>query len=323
MAGAYYNEFDPKAAAWLRALIAEGLIAPGEVDSRSIAEVQPNDLEGYTQCHFFAGIGGWSLALRRAMWPDARPVWTGSCPCQPFSLAGKQAGFDDSRHLWPEFRRLISERRPATVFGEQVASASDWLRLVRGDLEALDYAVGAMPIEAASAGADHLRDRFWFVGDYQGDRRGERRPEHEVRRGRSTAAGDGGMVYAESERRDGRQDASGPPVRPGLEAASGVGLADTDRNASDPGRGNPGEVRGLSEAERQPEHGAALSGGSGEQYGWAIGADGKARRVKPGVRLLVNGFPSRVGLLRGFGNAIDPRPAAAFIKAADEAMSTI
>lgn len=319
---ALYNENDRYCCDWLSNLMDAGLITPGKIDDRSIHEVAPDDVAGFNRVHFFAGIGGWDYALNLAGWKESE-VWTGSCPCQPFSLAGKQAGFDDSRHLWPEFRRLISERRPATVFGEQVASASDWLRLVRGDLEALDYAVGAMPIEAASAGADHLRDRFWFVGDYQGDRRGERRPEHEVRRGRSTAAGDGGMVYAESERRDGRQDASGPPVRPGLEAASGVGLADTDRNASDPGRGNPGEVRGLSEAERQPEHGAALSGGSGEQYGWAIGADGKARRVKPGVRLLVNGFPSRVGLLRGFGNAIDPRPAAAFIKAADEAMSTI
>lgn len=52
------------------------------------------------------------------------------------------------------------------------------------------------------------------------------------------------------------------------------------------------------------------------EFEWVLGADGKARRVKPGVRLLVDGFPNRVGLLRGFGNAIDPRPAAAFIKAA-------
>src|SRR5512147_3187208 len=99
---AYYNEFDPFAAAWLRELIKAGHIADGDVDERSIVDVQPADLVGFTQCHFFAGIGGWSLALRLAGWPDDRPVWTGSCPCQPFSQAarGRQhRRTDESRHL--------------------------------------------------------------------------------------------------------------------------------------------------------------------------------------------------------------------------------
>lgn len=61
---AYYNEFDPDAAAWLRSLIRRGLIPAGDVDERSIEDVCPTDLRGYTQCHFFAGIGGWPLALR-------------------------------------------------------------------------------------------------------------------------------------------------------------------------------------------------------------------------------------------------------------------
>jgi DNA (cytosine-5)-methyltransferase 1 len=63
---AYYNEHDPFAAAWLRELIADGLIAPGEVDERSIEDVRPDELAGFVQCHFFAGIGVWSLALRQA-----------------------------------------------------------------------------------------------------------------------------------------------------------------------------------------------------------------------------------------------------------------
>jgi len=169
----YYNEHEPYAAAWLRNLIGAGLIAPGDVDERDICEVRATDLDGYIQCHFFAGIGGWSYALRLAGWPDDRPVWTGSCPCQPFSVAGRKKGFDDPRHLWPVWRGLIAERHPATVFGEQVADASDWIALVHGDLEAMDYAVGCLPIEAACADADHLRDRYWFVADSQC---AERRP---------------------------------------------------------------------------------------------------------------------------------------------------
>ena len=121
---AYYNEFDPAAAEWLRWLIAHGHIAPGVVDSRSITEVQPDDLIGFTQCHFFAGIGGWSYAARLAGWPDDRPLWTGSCPCQPFSVAGKGGGVDDARHLWPDFFRLIRECRPPVIWGEQVSAAA-------------------------------------------------------------------------------------------------------------------------------------------------------------------------------------------------------
>lgn len=181
---AYYNEKDPYAAQWLRNLAEAGHIAPGYVDERPIEAVSADDLRGYGQCHFFAGIGGWSLALRLAGWPDGRPVWTGSCPCQPFSSVGERKGFDDPRHLWPRWQRLIAERRPAVVFGEQSSQAVEWLRLVRGDLEAMDYAMGATPIEAASAGAHQLGDRFWFVAtanvaQLRGQSPARQQPEHE------------------------------------------------------------------------------------------------------------------------------------------------
>ena len=164
--GAYYNEFNPEAAHMLRALIADGHVAPGDVDERSIEEVQPDDLQGYTQHHFFAGIGGWSMALRLAGWSDDRPVWTGSCPCQPFSSAGRQKGKDDPRHLWPTWLRLIREYRPATIFGEQVegAIAHGWLDDVYEGLEGEGYAVGAAVLPASSVGAPHQRKRLWFVG---------------------------------------------------------------------------------------------------------------------------------------------------------------
>ncbi|WP_044856903.1 DNA cytosine methyltransferase [Enterobacter ludwigii] len=174
---AYYNEIDPFAAQWLRNLIAGGHIAPGEVDERSIEDVTPDDLRGFTQCHFFAGIGVWSHSLRLAGWPDDKPVWTGSCPCQPFSAAGKGDGFADERHLWPHFFHLISERRPEHVFGEQVAAgnANAWFDLVQADLEGMGYAFGLVPFAAAGVGAPHIRERAYWVANTNSiisDRRG-------------------------------------------------------------------------------------------------------------------------------------------------------
>ena len=177
---AYYNEIDPLKAEVLREAIKVGAIAPGDVDERSIANVRPGDIAGYTQCHFFAGGGFWSLALRYAGWPDDRPVWTGSCPCPSFSAAGKGAGFNDPRHLWPHWFRLIAECRPPVLFGEQVGAAigHGWFDLVHTDLEAQDYAVGAAVLGACSVGAPHIRQRLFFCADTECLRRGGRRFDH-------------------------------------------------------------------------------------------------------------------------------------------------
>ncbi|QTD90795.1 DNA cytosine methyltransferase [Burkholderia anthina] len=200
---AYYNEIDPYAAQWLRNLIAAGHIAPGDVDERSIEDVRPDDLRAYEQCHFFAGIGVWSHALRRAGWPDDRPVWTGSCPCQPFSAAGKGLGFDDERHLWPHWYWLIGERQPVAVLGEQVASAAGlgWLDRVFADLEDAHYACGAVDLCARRVGFPIRRPRLFFVADANRQRqprqpqsnRGAHEPEQQASRRRdlgrcSTAA---------------------------------------------------------------------------------------------------------------------------------------
>lgn len=166
----YYNEIEDYCADWLRNLIRAGHLPAGDVDTRSIEDVHPDDLRGYTQCHFFAGIGGWPLALRLAGWPDDRPVWTGSCPCQPFSAQGLRAGLADERHLWPHFFRLIRECRPASVHGEQVetAIAHGWLDVVFDDLEGEGYAVAPAGLPAASVGAPHPRPRiFWTAADTQ------------------------------------------------------------------------------------------------------------------------------------------------------------
>lgn len=181
---AWYNEHDPYAAAWLRNLIAAGLIAPGDVDERDIRDVRPDDLRGYRQCHFFAGIAGWSYALRLAGWPDDRPVWTGSCPCQPWSIANPQArGAGDARHLWPDWFRLIHACRPALVVGEQVARAAGrgWWDEVAGDLEGCGYACRAIVVPAAACDAPHRRERLWFLADAGGARLAP--PEREALRG--------------------------------------------------------------------------------------------------------------------------------------------
>lgn len=169
---AYYNENDPYAAQWLRNLISAGHIAVGDVDERSIVDVRADDLRGYTQCHFFAGIGGWSYALRLAGWPDDQPVWTGSCPCQPLSRTGIKKGHADERHLWPAFYPLIAKCRPAIIFGEQVTGPDgrEWVAGVRADLEATDYACGIADIPAAGVGAPHNRPRLYWLANTNGAR---------------------------------------------------------------------------------------------------------------------------------------------------------
>lgn len=162
---AYYNEFDPNAAVWLRELIKQGLIADGIVDERSIIDVQANDLTGFSQCHFFAGIGGWSRALRLANWQDDKPVWTASLPCQPFSTAGKQQGKADERHLLPHFLELVRQRKPDTLFGEQVEAAirHGWLDDLQTAMEAENYAVGHVILGAHSVQSFHQRQRLYWV----------------------------------------------------------------------------------------------------------------------------------------------------------------
>jgi DNA (cytosine-5)-methyltransferase 1 len=286
----YYNEFDPFAAQWLRKLIEAGLIPQGDVDDRSIVDVRGDDLRGYEQCHFFAGIGGWAYALELAGWEGE--CWTGSCPCQPFSVARAGKGTDDERHLWPAFRRLISECRPPVVFGEQVASKDGrlWLAGVRADLEACGYGVGAADLAAASVGAPHIRQRLYWVADAT-DIGHERRGGARGRRSRPT---DGSERYGLLGPVNGRWERGYDPT---------LGLGDAD-DAGPQGRHERGDC-------------------SGERTAWAPGVviecgDGKYRRIpaEPALFPLVDGpSPGRVGILRGAGNAIVPPLAAEFVQA--------
>jgi DNA (cytosine-5)-methyltransferase 1 len=288
---AYYNEMDPYAAQWLRNLIAAGHIAPGVVDERSIVDVQPDELRKFTQCHFFAGIGVWSHALRRAGWADDVPVWTGSCPCQPFSAAGQQKGFNDERHLWPTWFNLIAECRPPVVLGEQVASALDWLDLVSADMETAGYAFGASDLCAAGFGGAHIRQRLYFVGLADADGSGQQ--------------GQGGSREAQEQRT--------------AERSGTGGLADAERNdrrADQPERGPQG--RTLDGRDLQgpsgngPTHAPMLGRNAAD---WLYCRDGKWRPVEPGTFPLADAAPARVGRLRAYGNGLDAETATQFVKA--------
>lgn len=158
-----------------------------------------------THMGLFEGIGGFSLAAEMAGWntpvmvewntycqavlkknfPDAtifsdirnfdgRPyagqidIITGGFPCQPFSSAGKRAGTDDDRYLWPEMLRVIREVAPAWVVGENVAGliSMDGGRVFAGilaDMENAGYSTEVYLIPAIGVGAPHRRDRVWIV----------------------------------------------------------------------------------------------------------------------------------------------------------------
>lgn len=332
---AYYNEIDPFAAQWLRNLIAAGHIAPGEVDERSIEDVTPDDLRGFTQCHFFAGIGVWSHSLRLAGWPDDRPVWTGSCPCQPFSPAGKGDGFADERHLWPQFFHLISERRPQHVFGEQVAAgnANAWFDLVQADLEGLDYAFGLVPFTSAGIGAPHIRERaYWVANANHGSS-----DAGEALRARRDAILDGcsinGMANSNLQYESTTRDSQG--AAKSCRRGEVVRLADADHDRQQPGCGtgcsrecakegidfgrgikdgrlgntNVTRLEGHSgddgAAGRQRQAGPAAAAGihlrTLEVNGfwrdadWLLCRDGKWRPVEPGTFPLVDGAAARMG----------------------------
>lgn len=340
---AYYNEIDPYAAEWLRNLIAHGHIANGVVDTRSISEIEPNELREFTQCHFFAGVGVWSHALRLAGWPDDRPVWTGSCPCQPFSSAGRAGGFTDERHLWPHWQHLIRERRPGVVFGEQVASPDGltWLDLVHADLEGEGYAVSAVDLCAAGVGAPHIRQRLYFVADTNLGIGREGRADIRGRIGGGHAQPRAGSLGDGLPNRMADANNKGPQRhgRP-IEIHAAQGRQDAPRHSAEVGE--PNRVANANGEQQRPqgqpternEHAtagrhqsAATAAGLRDDFDpaatnghwrtadWLFCRDGKWRAVEPGTFPLAHGATARVGRLRAYGNAIVPQVAAQVIGA--------
>jgi DNA (cytosine-5)-methyltransferase 1 len=304
---AYYNEFDKQAAAGLRELIKTGVITEGEVDERSIADVRPNDLCGFVRCHFFAGAGVWDYALQVAGWPVDREIWTGSAPCQAFSVAGEGKGTGDHRDLWPVFAALIRERGPDTIVGEQVSAAIGfgWLDRLRTDLEAEDYAVGSLVCGAHSAGADHIRQRVYWVADTERAGLSSEREALERRTGSDFAGGRGDfcrLADAEGGKRGGLRFESKEKGALGSDELSGVlrGIRNWDLEHTGGDRGEAG----LSRPDQGQERVAGVADNSGnERNFWSYAAwhyclDKKYRRFEPGIFPLVARAPRDLVHLR-------------------------
>jgi len=335
MSDAYYNDNEPYVVEWLGNLAKGGLITDGRIDGRPMQEVRAEDVREFRRCHFFAGIGGWDYALKLAGWPADREVWTGSCPCQPFSQAGRRKGVEDERHLWPVFRSLIAECHPPTIFGEQVASKDGrlWLDRVRADLEEMGYAVGCADLCAASLNAPHIRQRLWWVADA-----GCSRIQCGVRSRQAHGAINATEEGVQKRKRIGT-DVGG--------SCGDVGVADTENPNGRAGeceekegaredeirRRRSGErkqdgwmangvgerLEGMQEQPAREEFSAPeRSGGSCRPWdgaGLVCCSDGKSRRIESGIAPLAHGVSARVGKLRAYGNAIVPQVAAEFIGA--------
>ena len=281
----YYNDNDPHVCRWLMRLIEDEVIPMGKVDNRSIADVQPEDLEGYTQVHLFAGIAGWAYALDLAGVPPDTQLWTGSCPCQPFSSAGQRKGHADRRHLWPAFQHLIAECKPPTIFGEQVASKDgrEWLSAVRTDLERMGYACGCADLPAAGVGAPHIRQRLWWVAHSHNVRCWSRRTQEDQPEKPSNPSHSSRVGHSNRNRPQGRE------LRTGL-------LCKPNDKKGDP---------------------------SWSTSTYVLCADGKERPVEPSIPPLAHGVPGRVGRLRAYGDSIVPSLAAKFIQASMEAIQDV
>ena len=249
----------------------------------------------------FCDIEPWSRKILKKHWPDVPiaedvkelasdperlvsncDILTSGYPCQPFSVAGKQKGFEDDRHIWPYILKIVAHKRPTwCVFENVYGHVALGLDQVLLDLENESYATRTFIVPACGVNAPHRRDRLWIVGNAQHDGPSTakvRGVNEEDARGSSQ----GQSQTEQSSRASGRED--------------DVNVADTSN------KGLQGRLSGRSNSERQSKlghsgRGSSAYGQSGQNW-WA---------VEPNIRRVADGIPRRVDRLKGLGNAIVPQ----------------
>jgi DNA (cytosine-5)-methyltransferase 1 len=233
--------------------------------------------------------------VKRSNLPDPNPdVILGGFPCQPFSVAGKQAAKDDPRHLWPEMFRLIKECRPTWVIGENVTGIVKLgLDEVLTDLEGEGYATRTFNIPACAVGAPHLRQRVWIVAHSDSN--------SEPDKARQRILGETNyLADSDSNDRRRRSSAKSQERNPRLEHSGGSERCtkpDPDPTMADP-------------------TGIKCKRSSASANYW---------ETEPQVGRLVDGLSNRVSQLRALGNSIIPQIAEEIghaIKTAENAQQT-
>ena len=108
--------------------------------------------------------------------PAELAVIVGGPPCQPFSLAGKRQGIDDSRgSLVGQFVRVVGELKPRAFVMENVQGLTSihggsLIEEVISDLRKHGYTVQWDVLNAADFGVPQVRRRLFVVGLLHGKR---------------------------------------------------------------------------------------------------------------------------------------------------------
>ena len=271
---------------------------------------------------------------------ESPDIITGGFPCQPFSVAGKQKGTDDNRHLWPEMFRIIKEFTPRWVIGENVKGITNIqdgmvFENVCTDLEGEGYEVRAFNIPAAGVGAPHRRERIWIVANSRRSIRGEQSSWNQEGIGSRTSeqtewSTDSDSITGSSEREKimansntGRSNGSIKEIQTGRDTSitSSEDVANTNLNRekwNQPKDRNGSRTQQNSQdvADTESSFGNDIQAvaGIGESTTQEVFGDGSSVRgesawwdIEPDVGRVAHGLPGRVYRLKGLGNSIIPQ----------------